>query len=76
MVGKKIKLFDNNKSCGLIGIHPHQLRELVNHVSNLIAKILNQSFKDEKLPTDWKTAAVSPIFKKGDKNVAANYPPI
>ena len=35
-----------------------------------------QSIKDEKLPMDLKTVAVSPIFKKGDKNVAANYRPI
>ena len=76
MVAKKIKVLDKNKACGLDGIHPRQLRELVDHVSEPIAKILNQSLKDKILPVDWKTAVISPIFKKGNKNIAANYRPI
>ena len=28
------------------------------------------------LPKIWKTSAVTPIFKKGDKNSASNYRPI
>ena len=75
-VAKKIISLDNSKACGLDGIHPRQLQELVNHVSGPIAKIINRSLKDGKLPKDWKTAVISPIFKKGDKNVAANYRPI
>ena len=47
-------------------------RDLVDHVSDPIAKILNQSLKDEKLPADWKSEAVSLIFKQGDTTVAAN----
>ena len=76
IVAIKIGLFDNNKACGLDGMHPRQLRELVDHVSAPIARILNQSLQDGKLPLDWKNAVVSPIFKKGDKHVAANYRPI
>ena len=76
MVAKKIKALDKSKACGLDGIHPRQLRELVDCVSEPIAKILNRSLKDKMLPVDWKTAVITPIFKKGNKNVAANYRPI
>ena len=58
MATKNIKLFDNNKSCGLDGIHPRQLRELVDHVSGPIGKILHQSIKDEmkwnEMKMKWK----------------------
>ena len=73
MVSKKIKSLDKNKACGLDGINSRLLRELVDHVSEPIAKILNQSLKDKMLPADWKTAVISPIFKKGNKNIAAYY---
>ena len=28
------------------------------------------------IPADWKTAVISPIFKKGNRNIASNYRPI
>ena len=65
MVSKKIKALDKNKACGLDGINPRQLQELVDYVSEPIAKILNQSLKDKMLPLDWKTAVILPIFKNG-----------
>ena len=76
MVSKKIKALDKNKACGLDGINPRLLQELVDHVSVPISKILNRSLKDKMLPADWKTAVISPIFKKGNRNIAANYRPI
>ena len=34
------------------------------------------SLDQGKLPTDWKTANVSPVFKKGNRSSPANYRPI
>ena len=49
MVSKNIKALDKNKACGLDGTSPRLLRELVDHVSESIVKILNQSLKDKML---------------------------
>ena len=76
MVAKNIGLFEyNKKACGLDGMHPRQLRELVDHVS---APLLGSESisKGREAPIGLENAVVSPIFKKGDKVVAANYRPI
>jgi hypothetical protein len=39
------------------------------HPSSLLQASINQGI----LPTDWKTANVVPIFKKGDESKAENY---
>jgi len=38
--------------------------------------IFTESFKTGNLPTDWLTANVCPIYKKGKCNFASNYRPI
>ena len=40
-------------------------------------KLIFQScLKNEKFPTEWKKADVVPVYKKGDKQILKNYPPI
>ena len=41
-----------------------------------LLKIFEKSLSSKCLPSDWKTAFVSPVFKKGDKSLAENYRPI
>ena len=76
MVKKKILKLNVNKSTGPDEIHPQLLKELVEYVSEPIAFIFNKSMEGGSLPNDWKRAYVSPIFKKGNRNVAENYRPI
>ncbi|XP_065336851.1 uncharacterized protein LOC135937619 [Cloeon dipterum] len=40
------------------------------------AHVFNKSLESAELPADWKTAAVTPIFKDGDKSNMQNYRPI
>ena len=41
-----------------------------------ITKIFNLSFNLGQIPSDWKTANVVPVHKKGDKSNIENYRPI
>ena len=76
MVRDEILALNPNKACGPDEIHPRMLQELVNELSDPITIIMNETVKHGKLPTDWKRAIVTPIFKKGAKNKAENYRPI
>ena len=42
----------------------------------IIKVIFDQSLQTGKLPADWTKAKVMPVFKKGDKSLAANYRPV
>ena len=38
-----------------------------------ITEIYKRSLTTGTLPSDWRNASVSPIFKKGNKHEASNY---
>ena len=50
--------------------------ELVDYIVKPIAFLLNKTMEHGEIPRDWKSANVSPIYKKGAKNKAENYRPI
>ena len=52
------------------------LRELDNELTPALTAIFNQSLKTGELPLVWNEAIVTPIYKKGDRNLPANYRPI
>ena len=64
------------KSPGPDGIHPHALRETATEVSPMLTHIYQQSLSTGVLPTQWKHAYVTPIFKKGAKTDPTNYRPV
>jgi uncharacterized protein (DUF4415 family) len=76
LVEKKTKALNPNKSPGPDGIHPRFLRETATELASPLAKIFNQSLKEQKVPTRWKQGQITPIFKKGDKSEAGNYRPV
>ena len=65
-----------NKSCGPDEIHPRMLKELSDQIAVPLAFLLNTTMEKKEIPADWKNAYVSPIFKKGARNIASNYRPI
>ena len=65
-----------NTSAGPDNIHPRVLKELSAVLKYPIQIILQQSLNECKIPTDWKLANITPIHKKGPKNLPSNYRPI
>ena len=73
------KLFDGlnvNKASDLDGLNARVLKECCNEIYPILALIFNESLARGDLQDDWRQANVSPVFKNGEKNAAANYSPV
>ena len=62
---KKLKQLDTTKSPGPDGFHARFLNELAEELSEPLALIFSKSLEEGSLPTTWKDANVTPIYKKG-----------
>ena len=58
------------------GLHPKVLKECADNLAKPCHMIFRQSLDEGKLPVDWKSANVTPIYKKGKKSNPLNYRPI
>ncbi|MBN3305974.1 RTJK polymerase, partial [Amia calva] len=65
-----------NKSPGPDHIFPTVLKEIREIIYRLLTQIFQMTLRTGHVPTDWKTANVIPIHKKGDKTEVGNYRPI
>ena len=52
------------------------LKEFADILSAPLTIIFNKSLSEGRVPSDWRTAEVTPIFKKGDKTASCNYRPV
>ena len=52
------------------------LRELADGLSEPHSIIFERSWRTGEVPEDWRTANVTPIFKKGKKEDLGNYRPV
>ena len=76
MIAKKIKKMKDNKSPGVDGITPKLLKEIVEQISTPLAKLFNLSLEEGIVPSEWKEANITPLFKKGSRNKPENYRPV
>ena len=76
MVRKKIKKLKVNKSPGPDQIHPRVLHDINDAICKPITIIFNTSIKTKTLPSEWKKANVTAIYKKGNKSQPGNYRPV
>ena len=65
-----------SKSSGPDSINNRLLKELAQPLSFPLSDIFNYSLPTGKLPSIWKAANVTPIYKKDDPSDVSNYIPI
>jgi len=52
------------------------LTEIKDHIVYPLFIIFSKSLDEGSVPDDWKSANISPIFKKGNRNIVDNYRPV
>ena len=55
---------------------PYNIPNRSSELAPLLSALFNQSINTGELPSDWTTANVSPVFKKGSRSNPCNYRPI
>ena len=75
-IAKKIKKMKDNKSPGVDGIPPKLLKEIVEQFSTPLAKCFNLPKDEEIVPSEWKEANITPLFKKESRKKPENYRPV
>jgi len=76
VVYKKLCLLNPAKSPGPDALHPHLLKSCADILVAPLTCIFQKSFTDSCLPDDWKSANITPLFKKGSKSDPDNYRPV
>jgi hypothetical protein len=73
---KQIKSIPNGKATGLDNIQVRLLKISAPAIASSLTYIINLSLSTGEFPKDWKTARISPIYKKGTKTEPGNYRPV
>jgi len=67
VVQKKLERLKTDKSPGPDELHPLLLQSCAVQIAEPLSIIFQKSYTAGKLPLDWKTATVTPIYKKGKR---------
>ncbi len=75
-VSKLLMAISDSKATGEDEIPVRFLKLCLETVKPIITYIINLSIDTNKVPTKWKTAIITPLYKDGDRNSTSNYHPI
>ena len=67
---------DVSKAGGPDGVPARLLKECSHEIAPSLCSLFNDSLRSGHIPSEWKSADVTPLHKKNSKNEAANYRPI
>ena len=72
----RLEKLNVTKTCGPDNLHPFVLQKTAGEISVPLEIIFRKSVSTGECPTDWRSANVAPIHKKGDRTDPSNYRPI
>jgi len=76
VIADKLCALRPDKSAGDDNLSPRLLRDLSTELSTPVSLIFRRSLDTSCVPRDWRTAIVSPLFKKGRRSEPGNYRPV
>ena len=59
-----------------MGYQQNYLRKLLSELITPLAKLFNLSLEEGVVPSEWKEANITPLFKKGSRKKPENYRPV
>ena len=71
-----LKNLNPNKACGPDNMHPFLLKHCAEAFAIPLTLIIRASLTNSQLPVQFKSANITPLFKKGNKTLASNYRPV
>ena len=75
-IEKLLTKLDPSKASGPDELKPRIRKELAKEISPILSLTFKKSLDTGVVPSDWRTAPVSPIYKKGSKYNPEKYRPI
>ena len=76
VIQAKLSKLRTDKAPGADGMSPWLLKEIQEFLVTPIYHLMRKSLDEGTVPDDWRTAYVSPIYKKGCRDQASNYRPV
>lgn len=73
---KKLEKLERHKAIGVDGVSPYVLRECAEAFATPLLIIFERSMEEGVVPSSWREANVTPIFKKGSRLDPSNYRPV
>ena len=73
---KLLQKLKPNKAAGPDKMKPLVMRETAENIAPGLAAIFRKFLETGVVPEDWRTAHVTPIYKKGQRYIPANYKPV
>jgi len=75
-VKSRLEKLREDKSPGDDDLSPRLLKMISKEIAQPVTILLNKSMSEGDVPLDWRSANVTPIFKKGCRNQPENYRPV
>ncbi len=75
-VEKLLKGLNIHKAAGPDAVPTRFLHDFATELAPTMTKIFQASLDTGTIPDDWREAAIVPIFKKGERQLASNYRPV
>ena len=72
-VKDSIRLLKRGKTAGHDGITAEMLKNMGRNGVDMLTKLFNRIWQEEKIPEDWELGILMPIHKKGDQRECSNY---
>ena len=75
-IEKELRNLKQQKATGIDNLPPGLLKDCAMYIATPLCYIINLSISTSTIPTIWKHAKVSLVFKSGDSSEPGNYRPI